>query len=369
MALRQSPFEKLLDSEAKAELLALFHSQPGISDTLEGLAKRIGSKPEETRKHIEEFVRIGLLKEERLYRHNQERDAEIQRTLISQLLGQQTLDLTRPAKQSKTGIELIDQLIVDPTPWDISILLLGDPEAGRSTLCQQLALETLRRGNPVCYFTIDDFPRRIRSSMSNMGEDIEEMESEGRLIFIDCHSPQISAETDARYSEDPRNLTALNIITSKVLTEARPALVVLDSLTGLIQQAGLKNSLGFLRSFNSKIIANGSRSVISLNRKAFHPIVLAGITDIADLAVEMEAEESREPLQPGIHLHLRLLKVAGSRFSTDWEEYIIDPRRGLIKKDKAVEESLLDRIPHIQEAGEREARRRSPSDKSEYPHP
>jgi len=338
MVSRRNLVELLVDSEVKAELLSIFHKTPGITDTLEGFAERIGCTPQDAGQDIDEFVKTGLLKETKLYTHNIEKDLEIQETLISQLESEQTLDLTPETNNvGKTGIELVDEQIVDPFPWDVSILLLSDPSAESRTLCQQFASTALGEERIVCFVVTDDFPRRLRSSMSNMGVDTGTLEKQGKLVFLDCHSSKISAETDAKYVEDPRNMTSLSITISKILHEVGPDLVVLDSLTGLIQNAGMKSSIEFLKSFTSKIINAESRSVASLNRGAFHPVILSGLIDMADLVIEMRAQDNEKSFPEGISLQMRIIKGRGIRFSTGWIGYTVDPTRGLVRGEPLFE--------------------------------
>jgi predicted transcriptional regulator len=78
---------RLLRSEVKAELLALFHNNPGLIDTADGVARRIGRTGEAIKKDIEDLAQIGLLQLKR-YRDveaislNFDRDREIQQLIM-----------------------------------------------------------------------------------------------------------------------------------------------------------------------------------------------------------------------------------------------------------------------------------------------
>ena len=56
----------LLGSETRGELLILFHRNPGLIDTVEGVARRIGKTPLAIETDIKELVRIGVLKRKKI---------------------------------------------------------------------------------------------------------------------------------------------------------------------------------------------------------------------------------------------------------------------------------------------------------------
>jgi len=57
--------EKLMGTEIKAELLRLFHMNPGILDTVEGIARRVGRMSKNVETEISTLVELGVLRKER----------------------------------------------------------------------------------------------------------------------------------------------------------------------------------------------------------------------------------------------------------------------------------------------------------------
>jgi len=53
---------KLMGTEIKAELVRLFHMNPGILDTVEGIARRVGRMPKEVETEISTLVELGVLR-------------------------------------------------------------------------------------------------------------------------------------------------------------------------------------------------------------------------------------------------------------------------------------------------------------------
>jgi hypothetical protein len=84
--------ERLLGSESKGELLMLFHKNPGLVDTVEGVARRIGKRQDQIEVDVKDFIDIGLLKKVEagklsLVSFNKQRDAEIQESVTSYIKG------------------------------------------------------------------------------------------------------------------------------------------------------------------------------------------------------------------------------------------------------------------------------------------
>jgi len=77
---------RLLSSEVKGDLLTLFHRNPGLIDTVEGVALRIGRMGEVVEDDVRDLLDIGLLKTrriggQRILSMDRLRDREIQALL------------------------------------------------------------------------------------------------------------------------------------------------------------------------------------------------------------------------------------------------------------------------------------------------
>ena len=66
--------------------------------------------------------------------------------------------------------------------------------------------------------------------------------------------------------------------------------------------------------------------LVLMNRKAFHPAMVASAEDIVDGVIELKSEEGSE----GVTQSLRILKMAGTRHLTTWLPYEISDQRRLI---------------------------------------
>lgn len=82
--------QRLLASEVKGELLTLFHRNPGLVDSMDGVARRIGKGRQEVEGDVNDFLEMGLLKSTQagklnLISLNIEKDKEVQVSLAEYL--------------------------------------------------------------------------------------------------------------------------------------------------------------------------------------------------------------------------------------------------------------------------------------------
>jgi hypothetical protein len=59
-------FEVWVDSDLKAQIILFYNNNPGVVETMEGLAKRLGTNVENLRQDIAAHVELGLVKERQL---------------------------------------------------------------------------------------------------------------------------------------------------------------------------------------------------------------------------------------------------------------------------------------------------------------
>jgi len=74
---------RLLSSEVKGDLLILFHKNPGLIDTIDDVARRIGRTTSIVESDVKDLVDLGLLKTRRIGKSeviflDRVRDREIQ---------------------------------------------------------------------------------------------------------------------------------------------------------------------------------------------------------------------------------------------------------------------------------------------------
>ncbi len=84
-------WRQLISSGLKGDLVVLFRKNPGIMDTMEGIARRIGASGPAIESGVSDLVSLGFLKKKKLGKYdvfylNEEKDKEIQDSVANYLV-------------------------------------------------------------------------------------------------------------------------------------------------------------------------------------------------------------------------------------------------------------------------------------------
>ena len=152
--------EELIGSDVRAALLTLFHNDPGLVDTVEGLAHRIGRERDEVRQAVEALAKLGLLKETRAYSFARERNIELVDAILKQPLEPEIVSQRAERAVSKIpiGLDVLKRVLPDGIPALGTLLILSDPGAGEERLLAHFVAQMLEDEKSIAYVAVDDFP-------------------------------------------------------------------------------------------------------------------------------------------------------------------------------------------------------------------
>ncbi|HKM77334.1 MAG TPA: RAD55 family ATPase [Candidatus Bathyarchaeia archaeon] len=328
-------FERLLDTDLKADVLTLFHNNPNMSDTADELARKIGRNTADVQRELEDLSELGILKKVEVYSFGLDRDREIQDAISKQLALGEIVENTQSTvagtglPRIRTGLEVLDKVLPDGLPTIGTVLLLSDPGSGEESLIAHIVSRQVQAGKPVVYVTLDNFPANIRQIVQS--QITSETVDWSSLIFIDCYSKTVGVESDEPHVEDPENLSAISIAISDVMSKKTISLIVLDSFNTLIRRRGVRSAIEFLRVMVARARQAKCLSLVTMNRKAFHPAMVASGQDVVDAVIELKIEESNE----GIARSLRILKMIGIKHLTTWTPYDISDEGKFVLSKRA----------------------------------
>jgi KaiC/GvpD/RAD55 family RecA-like ATPase len=226
---------------------------------------------------------------------------------------------------------VLRDVLPEGLPVPSAVLILADPGAGREMLTLQLLSTRLRAGHKVLWISLENFPNALRATFELTGVDKTIHERIDSLEFVDCYSSQVGTKSTERYSADPSNLPNLSVAISLAISKlSRDAhlVVMLDSLSSLVQMAGARAAIEFFRTLVGKVRSVQGDLLTTLNRKAFSPTVLASIQEMVDGVLELRMTDD----QTDVRRYLRIRKMLGRKYDSMSIPYDIDQKNGILQR-------------------------------------
>lgn len=218
----------------------------------------------------------------------------------------------------RTGFEIVEQMLPEGLPAASTILILSDPGAGEKNLLMQFVANRIGDKKPVLYIALDNFPENIHKTVqSSMGPGSMDRSF---LIFVDGYSNTVGVESKEEFSvKSDGSLDPITNLLPDILERRSIGLMVLDSLNTIIRKRGGNSALEFLRLLVARTRQAKCVTLVTMNRKAFHPAIVASSADIVEGVIELKVEEGTE----GIERFLRIFKMDNAKHSTVWNRYEI----------------------------------------------
>ena len=240
------------------------------------------------------------------------------------------------------GVSVLDSLLPEGVPVPCSLLIAADVGTGSEFLAGAMLREHLRRGGGdarVLWLSFENFVDDLRGMLSSLWVAEEEGLLE-RVRFVDCYSSQIGVESKEVYNADPSNLPALGLVTSTAISEvgadsSSNLLVILDSLSLLVQMVGLRASTEFFKTLVGRTRHIKADLLTTLNRSAFRETTLSTFAGITDIVIELTINDDINSTR------LRLRKARDTRHIKDWLPYEIDfESRTLTSRCERIQETM-----------------------------
>ncbi len=216
-------------------------------------------------------------------------------------------------------------------PVPCAVLILADPGAGKELLTLELLSTHWKAGHKVLWISLENFPSAVNAMFQSAGVGETVHERTDSLEFVDCYSSQIGAKSTESYSADPSNLPNLCVVTSLAvskLSRDHHLVVMLDSLSSLVQMVGARAAIEFFRTLVGKVRSVQGDLLTTLNRKAFSPTVLASIQEMVDGVLELRMIED----QTDVRRFLRIRKMLRRKYASVSIPYEIDQEHGVLRR-------------------------------------
>jgi len=216
----------------------------------------------------------------------------------------------------KTGVPGLDKKLEGGFPEPSSILLVGPPGCGKSTLAQQFVYQGLTEKQPAIYITLDISPDEIIESMKQFGWKVNGMKS--KLKFIDAYSWRTGEKAKNHAISNLGDINELNIAISEVIKKLNSSEIkrnIFDSVSTLLIYADPTLVVKFIPVMIAKCRKAGFTQLFILEEGVHDKKTVQTLNYVTDGLIEFKMEDDK-----------RLMKISrmkATRHSREWIEFDI----------------------------------------------
>lgn len=251
--------------------------------------------------------------------------------------GGSSLLVLRRINPTHRGFDDFFKLTGGEIPPGTTLLVLGDPGSGISTLGQELIHHQLFNGKPCGIITYEAFPSEIARSMRSFGWDVSENIKNGSFKILDCYSGLAGAENAP--IRDPVDFTEISIQVTSMIDKASPGpiTIVLDSITPIFNSAPARTVINFLRVLGAKLKNSNGILIIAGSKGSIPDEVRTSLDSMVDGLIELSVIRSGQ----SIIRTLTVRRLAGRKISLEAAEFEIAPAKGILFKKMRIPLRIL----------------------------
>lgn len=220
-----------------------------------------------------------------------------------------------------TGIPALDKKLQGGFPAGSSILFVGPPGCGKSTVSQQFIQEGLKKKQPGLYTTLDVSPEELKETMKTFG-----WKSEGNLTFIDAYSWRLGNIEGPFTLSNLTNINEINIMISRAigkLKEFKVKRTVFDSISTLLLYADPDLVVKMIPVLIAKLKKADFTQILILEEGVHDPKTVTTLNYLSDGVIEFKMDEDNR--------YMRIARMKGTKHKTDWIKFDITDK-GVVMK-------------------------------------
>jgi circadian clock protein KaiC len=104
-------------------------------------------------------------------------------------------------ERASSGVKGLDEILGGGFPKSRTILVVGSPGSGKTILAIQFLRAGAVTGERSIYITFDERPEQVKENVSAFGWDLDRLEAEGKILFVDATPFRRARTTSASLHE------------------------------------------------------------------------------------------------------------------------------------------------------------------------
>jgi len=224
-------------------------------------------------------------------------------------------------ERAKSGIESLDELLIEGLPKPSSIMLITPRTRLINVICAKFLIKGFNLGEGGIYITTQETPKEIKEEAQEFNLNLADYERKGLLSFIDCYSLThgLKLKDDVKYAlkfpEGLNDFFKLISHTSRKIeskTKVKSIRLVLNSFSDIINafKQDKKRTFSFARELQARLRTTSSLS-LSIIYKGLHESILESmIYPASDIVLELKRKSNEA--------FLRIRKCHKTLCKNDW---------------------------------------------------
>jgi len=201
------------------------------------------------------------------------------------------------------------------------VLLVGPPVAGKSTFCQQVALQSLAVDRPIIYVTTNCSPSEVEKELRDRG--LGEVEP-GLLNFVDAYNETVGllvADRPDTVRADCDDLSSISVAISKLSEQIgrNGVLLTFDSLTSPYLFSG-SEVLRFMKRTLSRFAAERNSVLVCFDEGSGKEEDLVAMMSLSSGVIKLESMEGKtvlnvvkHPVMEPTRIEVSKTKIGGTK--------------------------------------------------------
>jgi circadian clock protein KaiC len=164
----------------------------------------------------------------------------VETVALNEIAVSDSIDMLR-SRLTPTGVVGLDEILGGGIPTGRSVLLLGEPGAGKTTLCSLFLSNGYSKfGENGVYVSLEENKKHLFKEMARFGINFYEAEKKKQFVFVDAspirHVPSVVRASNITIGKKEFSLVALMDSVKRAIDAVDAKRVVIDPLSYLIFQ-------------------------------------------------------------------------------------------------------------------------------------